>query len=124
MCRFSLNFDDYLSSLPQSNPVQAASDAADGAELAHMKKLADLGIISADLLHRFKEIDQHKHPFADYFAAELNRLQELVQLGLVEQNESSLHVTPKGRFLIRNIAMVFDYYLHNQETRAQYSQTV
>ena len=65
MCRFSLNFDDYLSSLPQSNPVQAASDAADEAELAHMKKLADLGIISADLLHRFKEIDQHKHPFAD-----------------------------------------------------------
>ncbi|EIC13552.1 oxygen-independent coproporphyrinogen III oxidase [Kingella kingae] len=124
MCRFSLNFDDYLPSLPQSNQVQAASDAADEAELAHMKKLADLGIISADLLHRFKEIDQYKHPFADYFAAELNRLQELVQLGLVEQNESSLHVTPKGRFLIRNIAMVFDYYLHNQETRAQYSQTV
>ena len=45
-------------------------------------------------------------------------------LGLVRLKPNSLTVTPKGRFLIRNIAMVFDYHLRHKETKAKYSQTV
>ena len=63
-------------------------------------------------------------PFAQYFADEMRDLQKLAGLGLVEISPDRLAVTAKGRFLIRNIAMVFDYYLRHQETRAKYSQTV
>ena len=63
-------------------------------------------------------------PFAHYFQPELADLQKLADLGLLSLNEHSLQVTPKGRFLIRNIAMVFDYHLRHRETQATYSKTV
>lgn len=63
-------------------------------------------------------------PFAQYFSEELADLQKLADLGLVRLKPHGLKVTPKGRFLIRNIAMVFDYHLRHKETAAKYSQTV
>ena len=48
----------------------------------------------------------------------------LATKGLIELNETGLTVTPKGRFLIRNIAMVFDRHLRSRDTAAKYSQTV
>ena len=63
-------------------------------------------------------------PFDRYFKDELADLEKLADLGLVSLNDQGLTVTPKGRFLIRNIAMVFDYHLRHKETRAKYSQTV
>ena len=62
--------------------------------------------------------------FADYFAPELADMRKLADLGLVELFSGSLNVTAKGRFLIRNISMVFDYYLRHKATQAKYSQTV
>ena len=63
-------------------------------------------------------------PFDRYFKDELADLEQLASLGLVRLKPHGLTVTPKGRFLIRNIAMVFDYHLRHRETKAQYSQTV
>ena len=63
-------------------------------------------------------------PFARYFAAELADLQQLAQLGLLKISNNRIEVSAKGRFLIRNIAMVFDRYLRHSETRTKYSQTV
>lgn len=63
-------------------------------------------------------------PFDRYFKDELADLEKLAGLGLVRLNSHGLTVTPKGRFLIRNIAMVFDYHLRHKETKAKYSQTV
>lgn len=63
-------------------------------------------------------------PFDRYFQDELADLEKLADLGLVSLNKQGLTVTPKGRFLIRNIAMVFDYHLRHKETKAKYSQTV
>lgn len=81
--------------------------------------------IIQDLMCRFAlTYSDYPIDFEKQFADELNRMQKLVELGLVKMGAGSLHVTAKGRFLIRNIAMVFDYYLHNQETKAKYSQTV
>ena len=54
-------------------------------------------------------------------------MQRIAALGLIEwQPETgSLKCYPrKGVFLIRNIAMIFDYYLRHKETKAKYSQTV
>jgi len=49
--------------------------------------------------------------FAGYFAAELVRLRELENDGLLVIGAHGLQVTPKGRLLIRNVCMVFDPYL-------------
>ncbi len=62
--------------------------------------------------------------FEQYFQAEIADLQKLAALGLITLHCHGLKVTPKGRFLIRNIAMVFDYHLRHRETQATYSKTV
>ena len=83
--------------------------------------------IIQDLMCRFAlELADYQADFADYFAEEIPDLQRFAAQGLIEwQPETgSLKVTPKGRFLIRNIAMIFDYYLRHKETKAKYSQTV
>ena len=83
--------------------------------------------IIQDLMCRFAlELADYQPNFAEYFAEEIPDLQRIAALGLIEwQPETgSLKVTPKGRCLIRNIAMIFDYYLRHKETKAKYSQTV
>ena len=85
--------------------------------------------IIQDLMCRFA-LDFHVYqdifgiPFEQYFATELEDLKQMAQLGLVKLHRHSLQVTPKGRFLIRNIAMVFDRHLRSRDTAAKYSQTV
>jgi oxygen-independent coproporphyrinogen III oxidase len=62
--------------------------------------------------------------FDRYFAAELEELHEFEPLGLITADEGWLTVMPKGRFLIRNICMVFDRYLrHDREVR-RYSRVI
>ncbi len=62
--------------------------------------------------------------FERYFAAELADLRELEALGLVEIGDEWITVTPRGRLVVRGIAMVFDRYLRLAETRARYSKLV
>ena len=66
-------------------------------------------------------------PFASRFASELQQLEPIAADGLVEQApDGSLVVTPLGRLLVRNIAMVFDAYLADQQKGEQpmFSKTV
>jgi len=66
----------------------------------------------------------HLINFDRYFATELAELRELEKLELLSIEDGWITVTPKGRFLIRNIAMVFDRYLrHDQEVR-RYSRVI
>jgi oxygen-independent coproporphyrinogen-3 oxidase len=53
--------------------------------------------------------------FDEYFAAELARLEESSADGLVALGADEIRVTPLGRIFIRNVAMVFDRYLHEQQ---------
>lgn len=62
--------------------------------------------------------------FANYFAEEMPRIRELQQMGLVHFDGDFLTVEPKGRFLIRNIAMIFDRHLRERETKAKYSKVI
>jgi oxygen-independent coproporphyrinogen-3 oxidase len=62
--------------------------------------------------------------FERYFAAELADLRELESLGVVEIGGKWITVTPRGRLVVRGIAMVFDRYLRLAETRARYSKLV
>ena len=85
--------------------------------------------IIQDLMCRFALDYQHYQssinmPFEHYFQAELADLTQQAKQGLLTLKSGGLEVTPKGRFLIRNIAMVFDRHLRHQQTHAQYSQTI
>jgi oxygen-independent coproporphyrinogen-3 oxidase len=53
---------------------------------------------------------RHGVRFDSYFAAESKRLLELRDDGLIECGESSISLTPRGRLLMRNVAMAFDAY--------------
>lgn len=62
--------------------------------------------------------------FVEYFAHELNKLPELEDMGLIALNDHSLQVTNKGRFLIRNVAMIFDKYLQQSSDNKRYSKVI
>jgi oxygen-independent coproporphyrinogen-3 oxidase len=57
--------------------------------------------------------------FADYFAAEISRLE-----GLIEVSDSNIRITPKGRLLLRNIAMTFDRYIDLAENDNRFSRAI
>jgi oxygen-independent coproporphyrinogen-3 oxidase len=62
--------------------------------------------------------------FDRYFETELVELRELERHGLVAIEDGWIVVSPKGRFLIRAICMVFDRYLrHDREVR-RYSRVI
>jgi oxygen-independent coproporphyrinogen-3 oxidase len=62
--------------------------------------------------------------FERYFAAELEDLREFESLGLVVKEDGWLTVTPRGRFVIRSIAMVFDRYLRHDREARRYSRVI
>jgi oxygen-independent coproporphyrinogen-3 oxidase len=62
--------------------------------------------------------------FDHYFATELEDMAEYEKLGLVELDSGAITVTPKGRLLVRNIAMAFDRYLRQDRERRRYSRVI
>lgn len=68
---------------------------------------------------RIADIEQaYGLDFADYFAAELAALEPLEKDGLIHEVCDNIRITPRGRLLLRSIAMVFDRYLrHADEQR-------
>ncbi|MEK7875098.1 MAG: coproporphyrinogen III oxidase, partial [Pseudomonadota bacterium] len=58
------------------------------------------------------------------FAAELEDLREFEGLGLITNEDGWLTVTPRGRFVIRSIAMVFDRYLRRDREVRRYSRVI
>ena len=62
--------------------------------------------------------------FADYFAQELSELAAMAQDGLLGLDAEGLVVTPRGRFLIRNICMVFDVSLRAANAQTRFSKVI
>ena len=62
--------------------------------------------------------------FAEYFGPELAALQPLARDGLVTIGEDAIAVTPRGRLLVRTIAMRFDRHLREAQQRTQYSKVI
>jgi oxygen-independent coproporphyrinogen-3 oxidase len=87
-------------------------------------------VISRLLCHtvvRKDEIEkEHGISFDDYFAKELERLEEFRADGLAQLSPEEVRVTWLGRIFIRNVAMVFDPYLEQQklESRPLFSKTL
>jgi oxygen-independent coproporphyrinogen-3 oxidase len=66
----------------------------------------------------------HRIEFDTYFARELAALERFADEGLVELSADRIGVTPKGKLLVRAIAMTFDRYLQHDERVRRYSKIV
>ena len=66
----------------------------------------------------------HLIDFRKYFSAELAELREMQEAGLIEISAQWLSVLPRGRMLVRAIAMVFDKYLRHDRERTRYSRII
>jgi oxygen-independent coproporphyrinogen-3 oxidase len=66
----------------------------------------------------------HGIAFANMFAPELAALAPMVKDGLVELSDDRLRVTPRGRLLVRTVAMTFDRYLRETELKQRYSRVI
>ena len=63
--------------------------------------------------------------FDSYFTSALEDLKDMQSDGLVTLGVDKVRVTEAGRVFLRNIAMVFDAYLHQQQAdKPRYSKTV
>ena len=62
--------------------------------------------------------------FSDYFAAEIEGLGPLAADGLVDVDAAAIAITPRGRLLMRTVAMVFDRHLREQREKARYSRVI
>lgn len=71
--------------------------------------------------------ERHGIGFAEYFADDLQRLWPLADDGLVEVDPEAIRATPRGRLLLRNIAMCFDRYLDQKsviDARPRFSRAI
>jgi oxygen-independent coproporphyrinogen-3 oxidase len=66
----------------------------------------------------------HLIDFKTYFAPELAALREMEAAGLLLIEEGRLKVQPKGRLLVRVIAMAFDRYLSSAREQTRYSKVI
>ena len=62
--------------------------------------------------------------FRTYFDVELERLEPMAKDGLVELSDQAISITPKGRLLMRNIAMVFDRHLAHGRHDGRFSKAI
>ncbi len=85
-------------------------------------------IIQALMCHFTLSIESfeiaHLIDFKSYFADELADLSEMVEAGLLSIDDHWITVLPKGRMLVRAIAMVFDRYLRHDRESARYSKVI
>ncbi len=73
----------------------------------------------------FDEFDaEHKVDFRTYFAAEIKRLEPLVDDELIQLEPRGILISPKGRLLLRNIAMVFDRHINDAENDNRFSKAI
>jgi len=66
----------------------------------------------------------HLIRFDEYFQRELEDLRSYEEAGLVEVTDDWISVLPKGKLLVRGIAMVFDRYLRQDQRLRRYSKIV
>lgn len=101
--------------------------------LANGLIMSDDDLLRADVINRlmcydevcFEDVERPHHiAFREYFARELERLQPLAADGLLAVESTRIRVLPRGRFLLRNLAMKFDAYLPDQPGTARFSRVI
>lgn len=77
------------------------------------------GEVNFEHIESMFAIDFHEH-----FALELGNLEQMAGDGLLEMGGDAVTVTPSGRLLLRNIAMVFDEYLQQADSKPRFSRVI
>jgi oxygen-independent coproporphyrinogen-3 oxidase len=67
---------------------------------------------------------RHNIDFREYFADEIKKLKVLEDDDLLELSDAGIGITPKGRLLLRNIAMTFDRYIDLEENDNRFSKAI
>ena len=67
---------------------------------------------------------QHNVDFREYFKDEIKKLKVLEDDDLIELSDAGIGITPKGRLLLRNIAMTFDRYIDLEENDNRFSKAI
>ncbi len=68
--------------------------------------------------------DKYRINFHEYFYNELHALKEMEDDGLLQVRSESITISLLGRFLIRNICMVFDKYLRQIQSEQTFSRSI
>ena len=84
-----------------------------------MQLMCHLSIDKVDIGSRFGiEFDR-------YFSDDIAKLDEFIADGLIENNNTHVLVTGRGKLVVRNIAMCFDAYLEKMTSQKPvFSKTV
>ncbi len=121
-CQNVKTLDEYYDALDQDRlPVMR------GIELT-ADDLLRRSIIQALMCHFALSIEAfeiaHLIDFKSYFSAEIEQLQSMEAGGLLTIDDHWITVLPRGRMLVRAIAMVFDRYLREDSERKRYSKVI
>ena len=121
-CQNYRTLDEYYDALDQGTlPIMR------GLELT-ADDLLRRSIIQALMCHFELSIESieiaHLIDFKTYFAAELADLGGMEKAGLLSIDDQWITVEPKGRILVRVIAMAFDKYLRADRERVRYSKVI
>ena len=68
--------------------------------------------------------NEHGIDFREYFAAEIEKLDVLEKDDLIVLSDAGIEITPRGRLLLRNIAMTFDRYIDLEENEHRFSKAI
>ena len=73
----------------------------------------------------YSEVEKHFDlDFHEHFSGELEQVIRMHDDGLLDADEHGFEVTPAGRLLVRNIAMVFDAYLSRKKPEIRFSRAI
>jgi oxygen-independent coproporphyrinogen-3 oxidase len=116
------DLDDYYSAvdggmLPVMRGIELTSD--DLLRRALIRALACQFVVSKEAFSIAYLVD-----FDSYFEEESADLAALEKDGLIETDKDWIHVTPRGRLLVRSVCMVFDRYLRSDRRRMSYSRVM
>lgn len=67
---------------------------------------------------------RHNIDFRAYFASEIEKLGVLEDDDLIVLSDAGIEITPRGRLLLRNIAMTFDRYIDLEENDNRFSKAI
>ena len=114
--------NEYQSSLEQGRlPIQKGLlvDYDDRIRAAVIQGLMCYDELCFDRIEREFDID-----FTRYFSEPLQRLQPLAADDLLVLSDDAIRITPKGRLLLRSIAMVFDRHLPATQDDGRFSKSI
>lgn len=121
-----------------SQSIKLRHDYYDAIDAGHIPVLRGVELTADDVLRRevihqlmcggtmdMRQIEaRHGIEFPQYFARELGEMEKLAADELVELDDDTIRVTPKGRFLLRPIAMPFDAYLAARLAEQRFSKVI